>query len=410
MARHVSSLGGAARPRAATRAVGRGVGEAVLIVAAAFGALCILLLILGAFAGVRIVLFGTGSMSPTMPEGTAAIAREIPASEIRVGDVITVGREGRLPVTHRVVSIESVAGSPSARSIVMRGDANPTNDVEPYVIDRAAIILFAVPGVATSIAWLGQPTAIIIISALAAGLVAWSLWPRHPRDEARGSPVGRHRPAQRSRARLGAAVTVALLTGAIIAAPAAAPPVAADEVVEHGEAITLISIGDTHAMRSMSPGAPLVWDLGVVGDPRATGEVHLRFRGAGDAELGLRQSVRVCDQRWVGGSCAGATQTLFDGVVPLGGPAADLLTFPASAQRWFRLEFTIPAMPTDLTATTVVTYEATGSGDFVSVPVLAITGLATADRGLPTFGLVAIGVGVGLGLTAAVMRRRAVRR
>ena len=50
-------------------------------------------------------MFKTGSMSPTITAGSVALVREIPASEINVGDVVTVDREDALPVTHRVTSI-----------------------------------------------------------------------------------------------------------------------------------------------------------------------------------------------------------------------------------------------------------------------------------------------------------------
>ncbi len=44
-------------------------------------------------------------MEPTIPTGSLAVVHEIPASEIAVGDIVTVDRPGQLPITHRVTSV-----------------------------------------------------------------------------------------------------------------------------------------------------------------------------------------------------------------------------------------------------------------------------------------------------------------
>src|SRR5688500_5253324 len=107
----------------------RVLGEVVLTVLAAGGALCIVLVIAAGWFGVSIILFSTGSMSPTIPAGSAALVRDVPASEVEVGDVVTVDRVDALPVTHRVVAVE---GSGSSRELTLRGDANPVDDPLPY--------------------------------------------------------------------------------------------------------------------------------------------------------------------------------------------------------------------------------------------------------------------------------------
>ena len=73
--------------------------------------------------GITLMMFSTGSMSPTIPAGSVAIVQEGPASEIEVGDVVTVDLGDLLPVTHRVTSVEPGAVD-DQRIITMRGDAN----------------------------------------------------------------------------------------------------------------------------------------------------------------------------------------------------------------------------------------------------------------------------------------------
>src|SRR5689334_10827494 len=111
-------------PRARrSRSVTAVAGDVLLTLAAIAGAACILLVVAAVLFDVGIVLFRTGSMSPTIPVGSAALVREVPVRELHVGDVVTVDRPGRLPVTHRIVAIDD-AGAGGARRLTLRGDAN----------------------------------------------------------------------------------------------------------------------------------------------------------------------------------------------------------------------------------------------------------------------------------------------
>lgn len=91
------------------------VGDALLTLAAIGGLACIVLVLLALFFHITLIMFKTGSMGPTIPAGSLAIVREIPASEIRVGDVVTVDRSQALSITHRVVSIAQDSGSDVSR-------------------------------------------------------------------------------------------------------------------------------------------------------------------------------------------------------------------------------------------------------------------------------------------------------
>ncbi len=89
------------------RAVGLGIREGLLTLAAAGGVICIVLVVLAFTGGFSLMMFKTGSMAPTIPAGSVALVQEIPAAQIVVGDIVTVAREDELPVTHRVTSVAS---------------------------------------------------------------------------------------------------------------------------------------------------------------------------------------------------------------------------------------------------------------------------------------------------------------
>lgn len=159
------------------RGIAKALADLLLWVAAIGGVICIVLVILAYTAGITLIMFKTGSMSPTIPAGSVAVVQRIPASEIEIGDVVTIDRPGELPVTHRVTSISD--GSTSAeRIITMKGDANAVEDPAPYAVTSGRIVLFSVPGIATVIVGMGNPFVLGGITIAAAVLVVWAFWPR----------------------------------------------------------------------------------------------------------------------------------------------------------------------------------------------------------------------------------------
>lgn len=159
---------------------GRMLGDALLWLAAIGGTVCIVLVVLAFTAQITLIMFSTGSMSPTIPAGSVAAVQRIPAAEIEVGDVVTVDREGELPITHRVTSVVD-GDAPTERVITMRGDANAADDPFPYAVTSVRRVLFSVPGIATVIAGLGNPLVLGGLTAAATVLVVWAFWPRPPR-------------------------------------------------------------------------------------------------------------------------------------------------------------------------------------------------------------------------------------
>ncbi|HKC21889.1 MAG TPA: signal peptidase I [Gaiellaceae bacterium] len=95
--------------------------------------------------GFKPVAVYSGSMRPTLGVGSLAVDRVVPASSVRVGDVITFNDpyvKGRL-VTHRVAQIVPTKQGLAYRT---KGDANPARD--PWAIrlnDQVGRVAFHVP-------------------------------------------------------------------------------------------------------------------------------------------------------------------------------------------------------------------------------------------------------------------------
>lgn len=163
------------------RAVGRGVREVLLTLAALGGVICIVLVIMAFTGGYSLIMFKTGSMSPTIPAGSVALVQKIPASEIAVGDVVTVDRVDALPITHRVLTVQP-ADAEDARTITMKGDANDVEDPAPYTVVDVRIVRGSVPALANVIVWFGSPWVLGGVTIGASLLVVWAFWPRRERE------------------------------------------------------------------------------------------------------------------------------------------------------------------------------------------------------------------------------------
>jgi signal peptidase I len=151
-------------------------GSALLTVAALCGAICIVLVPLAFVLHISLIMFKTNSMSPTMPAGSLALVRSVPASQVRVGDVVTVDRSPAAPITHRVTSV--APGPNGARTITLRGDANPVDDPAPYVVTHVRRVIVAVPRLAYAVRAVSNPRVMAGITLAAALLVMWAFWPR----------------------------------------------------------------------------------------------------------------------------------------------------------------------------------------------------------------------------------------
>ena len=154
--------------------------DALLTIAGVVGVLSLAWFAASAVFGLTVVVFMTGSMAPGLPTGSAAVAvTDVVASDLVIGDIVTVPRStGDLPVTHRIIAIDTVDGDTAARSLTLQGDANATPDAEPYVVRTVTRTLGGLAGVGYALQVLQTP---LLLGALTLGvglLVTWAFWPQ----------------------------------------------------------------------------------------------------------------------------------------------------------------------------------------------------------------------------------------
>jgi signal peptidase len=397
-------------PAQRTRRTPAGViGDVLLWLAAIGGAICIAVVIAAVGFHVTLIMFKTGSMEPTIPTGSLAVVHEIPADEIEVGDIVTVDRAGDLPVTHRVTS---VAGDGPSRTITLRGDANELEDAAPYVVESVRVVWWWIPGWAQVIVWFSHPVVLGALTLGATGLVTWAFWPREAGHGRRRAP--RRRRARGSSVVAGSAGAL-VLGGALVLAPAAPPAHAAEvETVTTSAYLQLTSISDPDLISSMTPGAPVPWQVGIDASPPDPGLVHIGIAATGAlvAPGSMSVSIRACAVRWVAGVCSAGASTWLpttDLAAAVSPPTAfgarEVGTMDAFSQRWLLMAVTLtaPGVPPGTAAS--LRLQAWGVGGPLSTGPsgLASTGAAEGSITLP---LLLAGGAIGCGLIAAGLARR----
>lgn len=404
--------------------VGRAAGDAVLFLLATAGAVCIALVAAALAFNVTIMLFATGSMSPTIPAGSAALVREIPAAEVRLGDVVTVERDGRLPVTHRVVGIEaSPNGDDEHRALTLRGDANPVDDPSPYDVATVRIVLWSVPGVAGVITALQQP---VVLGGLTLGLTAlvlWAFWPRGPRaprphERRRDSDSDAEPEASPAGARIGTLGAVAALAVAVAAALGGAPAQAAPlERVVQGEFLRLAIVGDPLALARLAPGQSATLLLGASTVARATGTIELRLDVAVPQPTPLLLRVLACDGAPAAGSCAPGRELVPERRLDASFTGLALGEVPGHPGGWLRFDVRMPEQDAVPGSRAEWRVQADGFGELLDTGSdggpgaasprtgLAASGAAPELRLLLAAGLLALGTALSL-LGAQARRRR----
>ena len=125
--------------------------------------------------GFSFVRLATGSMSPTFPADSILLVRSVPAASVQVGDVVTVSRDGSVPITHRVTS---VLPTTSGAELVLRGDANTADDPEPYQVAKVGLVLGGLPVGGGALVALQSPLGLGVATVVVALLVLWAWWPR----------------------------------------------------------------------------------------------------------------------------------------------------------------------------------------------------------------------------------------
>lgn len=155
----------------------------LLTIAAAVGVLCLTAVLAGLVLGLRPMIVTSGSMSPTIPAGSLVVAKDTPAADVTVGDVVAVlVGDGR--VMHRVVASEQ-AGSETV--LTLQGDANATPDQQPYVVREVGRVVLDVPLVGYPVSWLSTPWGLLGLGVAGCGLLAFAFRPT------RSGPGGRRK-------------------------------------------------------------------------------------------------------------------------------------------------------------------------------------------------------------------------
>lgn len=92
----------------------------------------------------------TGSMQPNLNPGDLAITQQIPASNLEVGDVVSlVDNSSYEKFMHRVTAIDVTAGN---LMLLTKGDNNPVEDFEASMVPTSAFV----PKQIGTIAYLGS--------------------------------------------------------------------------------------------------------------------------------------------------------------------------------------------------------------------------------------------------------------
>lgn len=408
--------------RIAERAVSRA-GDVLLTVASIAGALCIAGAIAAAVFHLTLIMFSTGSMSPTIPTGAVALVREIPAAEVRIGDVVTVDRPGALPITHRVVSARPSTGDRT--ELVLRGDANAENDPAPYDVSHVRLVIASVPGGAQVISFFSNPLFLGSATLAATALVAWAFWPRGEQSPARREPEAapvRHRSGVgHSGGAAGRALALLLAVGGgstlLLASPA---PARADESVSSSRYLTLTSVADPAQLAAVRPGVPVQWEVGVAAAPPAPAIIGLGLTSAGPLTGALDVSVRSCSARWTAAGCPGAAQTLVgttslsallagpSAAVGAAAPPTGVVTIggmPSADQRWLALDVTLHSGSSTGSAALEVWAWMSGDDARASAPPMALARTGSGPVLLPLL-LSGGAVVAGALIAGAAARRR----
>jgi signal peptidase I len=107
--------------------------------------------LLHSFAGIGISPILTGSMRPYAQPGDIFITKNVPASQLRVGDIISVkNATSGVLYAHRIITVTALNGT---LSIITKGDANSTAEVDPFNTS----VTHMVPKNIFRLLWLGRP-------------------------------------------------------------------------------------------------------------------------------------------------------------------------------------------------------------------------------------------------------------
>lgn len=120
--------------------------------------------VMAARSGMQPLVVRSGSMEPTIATGSMILVKRIDASEIKVGDILAVERSDNTRVTHRVVAVQPRG---EVAELTMKGDANEDSDPIPVTVRHAYRLVWQVPVVGKTVAWLATAQGGFVMGSIA---------------------------------------------------------------------------------------------------------------------------------------------------------------------------------------------------------------------------------------------------
>lgn len=140
------------------------VQRVLLDTGAVLGTVCLLFAAAALIFGLTPLIFASGSMGPSIPTGSLGLAVPVRVADLVPGDVVSVVNSEGTRITHRVVENRQ-------DGLILKGDANPVADLQPYVTENADKLVFSVPFLGHVVSWLSTPWAYFLGGLLAAYLL-----------------------------------------------------------------------------------------------------------------------------------------------------------------------------------------------------------------------------------------------
>ncbi|UDY34685.1 signal peptidase I [Dermatobacter hominis] len=142
----------------------------------------------GAMLGLQAAVVRSGSMTPTIGQGSIVISESERVSDLRPGDVVTRPAEGRSePVTHRLVSATRQGGDYLMQT---QGDANASGETWTIPADTTLQrVRWVIPSLGDAVALLRSNLVVVLGAVLVLGLVVIAV--RLPRRGGHGAASGR---------------------------------------------------------------------------------------------------------------------------------------------------------------------------------------------------------------------------
>ncbi len=158
-------------PKPVSHQAGRRAVEILLWFGAGLGTLSLLAALAAVTFGIVPLVFTSGSMSPEVPTGSLGLARTVAASELHIGDVVSVTAANDTRVTHRVVATEQQS---DVVALTLKGDTNPGPDQETYTVKEADRVFFTAPYLGRIITVLTSPWGMFLGGLTAAAVLFWA--------------------------------------------------------------------------------------------------------------------------------------------------------------------------------------------------------------------------------------------